>query len=1249
MCAVLAAPSPVVKVWPRDAPDALIYEATNGMFASCEDLVLGGHCHREDVRDTVCAVSCAKQEANDEANNHHRARLLKDDSSWKGKNADGTACCKPGHCQKDMCDHCVNTRYGLHCPSDPVCWMHECKRPPPSPPPPRPPPSPPPPSPPPPPPQPPQSCHRAEQIQTTSVVASDEASGYCWVKIDSPCVDREYIPHGVWFLDDDHGGRLHDKATRKTCSNQYRGWNNFCKANVEYKLADRFETPIGEWGCNSPPGFCHYTDGAEWVYDEDGFDAEEWNRKCGAVFWPTQGSMLPIQEKADTNSLRGPIDWEALELGVTSCNGALCLEPKDSKPTLRASCEDRCTHTGKYGGNGCSFDLDRYSVQLVYLAQLRSSTLLSDGGLSRNSTQRAEVGRQLLMVKHALERVYAITSIRPGALTSPTSSTTLLNAHISALDTMAKIPMQLGAAGYVPSYSRNYYENVVRGYASTFQRLVSALRENVREGTLLNRFVQQDAIEEAKLDQAQSVTVFSLDQTAETMKNAIEGIVVAQKGLESESRVMDAKAGKLSDELEKYKHKELVKMAMTLAFAVADFAGENFADIGKVLTSAAKSATSLAKISKGIESFLSSVDSIGRVTKVLAKTRKIAEIIGRSTQAMQKLSAKMPPKLVNLAKSLSGQIQSWGFDHSDLHLDEDNAEDKLADLARQLNELLPSLGTGAWEEYVADTSSAMNKFLEGYGGGVSGAARDYLGHLKAQSYYGNDFVTEGARFVGAVQHYLNLRAQSAASNITRSAITTVYKVTDDLKEYDMLQNGIMAVRMTTLMLQLQVNTHGLCQSLRYQMTEDYDRCVGPEQANKLNDLCGPFEFGKVSFVPFYRKPCQSTIGLSRAAEEYLGQFESLYSNVEAVVSYADEQVWGVPFAAQDSPFVSLDIAPWSPAPCQSYTAEPKFVLSWCDAAAQTTDYLEILPNSECLIDGATAPEGIVCCRLKQWRTVCDSDQSPPNRPYFELPAFESFKNDTHEGWGKIRFSLEPKHLVQLAEYDSIFVRGMAVHLEGAGINEADAVNLNARLTPVGNMLTRILRRDWLEDESCKAAYEQNANEQCMYENVTFWAGPAGRHSTVAYTSYYHDPTYEQGDIRGSCEGSAPRPVFTADRALDGLYQCTNLDLGSLEAGNVRAMHRSLSTPFNFASIFTTYELSITNRFTEAGVPVDVRSRGIDLTKVKSVRLGLWLKTNGRNTRRRVACEDIGEGSILPKEKREETAEDTQSDTNMEIQ
>ena len=69
MCAVLAAPSPVVKVWPRDAPDALIYEATNGMFAGCEDLVLGGHCHREDVRDTVCAVSCAKQEANDEANN----------------------------------------------------------------------------------------------------------------------------------------------------------------------------------------------------------------------------------------------------------------------------------------------------------------------------------------------------------------------------------------------------------------------------------------------------------------------------------------------------------------------------------------------------------------------------------------------------------------------------------------------------------------------------------------------------------------------------------------------------------------------------------------------------------------------------------------------------------------------------------------------------------------------------------------------------------------------------------------------------------------------------------------------------------------------------------------------------------------------------------------------------------------------------------------------------------------------------
>ena len=110
---------------------------------------------------------------------------------------------------------------------------------------------------------------------------------------------------------------------------------------------------------------------------------------------------------------------------------------------------------------------------------------------------------------------------------------------------------------------------------------------------------------------------------------------------------------------------------------------------------------------------------------------------------------------------------------------------------------------------------------------------------------------------------------------------------------------------------------------------------------------------------------------------------------------------------------------------------------------------------------------------------------------------------------------------------------------------------------------------------------------CMYRNFTFVAAPSDATGTTPQVVSY-GMSYSNPNSRGTCRTIRPQPVFYApDRVVTGptcdppaednkpCYQyCTDQDLSSLEAGDIRSVFVDSAGPFNFAALFTSYVLEV---------------------------------------------------------------------------
>ena len=167
-----------------------------------------------------------------------------------------------------------------------------------------------------------------------------------------------------------------------------------------------------------------------------------------------------------------------------------------------------------------------------------------------------------------------------------------------------------------------------------------------------------------------------------------------------------------------------------------------------------------------------------------------------------------------------------------------------------------------------------------------------------------------------------------------------------------------------------------------------------------------------------------------------------------------------------------------------------------------------------------------------------------------------------------------------SRYNDLLLRGFALYMPGAVFDEGETVT--AKLTPNGQMQQRVY-----DEERAPVCRDLGNQNLCMYRNFTFVAAPSDATGTTPQVVSY-GMSYSNPNSRGTCRTIRPQPVFYApDRVVTGptcdppaedntpCYQyCTDQDLSSLEAGDIRSVFVDSAGPFNFAALFTSYVLEV---------------------------------------------------------------------------
>ena len=808
---------------------------------------------------------------------------------------------------------------------------------------------------------------------------------------------------------------------------------------------------------------------------------------------------------------------------------------------------------------------------------------------------------------------------------------TLVAMQVSTLESMATMVGSMApVVGFVPAFNINFYsDNVLGSYMHSFQALAGKLHTTTNRDQVLRAFITELDIQKKQITGDQSITAVMEQQTIISLSTALSGMSASLTGLNTTADLMKVAADDFQAALKAYKATQKLKMAFDMMMVCADLV---MGDAGAAFSAVTKwgnkdKAGAQGDILKAVNIFADSAYKIGWASK---------DINGAMKKSKQPEA--VTNKLIEQSSEIVEQLESQGVSLQDA----DTSDHRFAQVVSELNEQLPKMGTGFWALYVANNKEYYNGYLTGYNTKVNAAAQHYIDLLEAQASYGNDFVTQGTRFVANAQQLAVNGAQTQAQATTQQAVDDAIGAADYIAEYDMLQQGIIATQMTTLAMQMQNTVRQLCQSFGYQTTRLYHECVGPnvdppQKDNVLNKLCGAFTDGQPGFAPFVIVPYESDAELTNAADAYMQTWSGMYDSAMTATAYVNNAVWGHSTSARDSPFVSLTVKVWDPPTCDASTATRQSEMSLCDSSEPASPNVTFVEGTECLSEGATMPKDGTCCRISYWSNEACTVEPPHNDEslYITRDAFVAFTDASKESWGNLEIALDPTHPAlrkQLDMYDEMFVRGMSVYFEGASIDQSRAIH--ATLTPMGQQTTRVLHQDWskgVTPPACEGvAAEDLIDSLCRFTNYSFVGGPSGGQSSVAYASYYSSPSPSN-----RCNGGyEAKPVFYKDRPLLGpdacdhqtdgpcFQYCTDLDFSSLESGDVASIAHGKQDPYNFASLFSSYNLVVHNGL---GTEVSVQSRsvGIDLGHVKTIRLGMWLKTNGDNSMARDTCNAIG--------------------------
>jgi hypothetical protein len=202
--------------------------------------------------------------------------------------------------------------------------------------------------------------------------------------------------------------------------------------------------------------------------------------------------------------------------------------------------------------------------------------------------------------------------------------------------------------------------------------------------------------------------------------------------------------------------------------------------------------------------------------------------------------------------------------------------------------------------------------------------------------------------------------------------------------------------------------------------------------------------------------------------------------------------------------------------------------------------------------------------------------------YVSDDAWATFKDTSDAAtFGRLNIEIRPDMVMPgTKDYNDLLLRGFALYMPGAVFDEGETVT--AKLTPNGQMQQRVY-----DEERAPVCRDLGNQNLCMYRNFTFVAAPSDATGTTPQVVSY-GMSYSNPNSRGTCRTIRPQPVFYApDRVVTGptcdppaednkpCYQyCTDQDLSSLEAGDIRSVFVDSAGPFNFAALFTSYVLEV---------------------------------------------------------------------------
>lgn len=1084
-----------------------------------------------------------------------------------------------------------------------------------------------------------------------------------------------------------------------------------------------------------------------WTYSDAGqYDASDWNQRCGDTFWGGQGDYIASQtgwlagysvdeyevisgvttqqQCYDLCVLGGyatcawqfngcfgsqtppsprpgndqstywvyavtltadPGYWSAIESVVSYCEGGICASGSDKSDPMVCAGQDGVPACDS-GANGCSFTLNRFAPQLVYVSQLRAQSILEATTFGNGTSRNAAVAK-LIAVQTVLT---SLMSALPAA--GPTSSYDLVKAQVQSLQsTIAAVGAMSSENGFVPTFSLQFYQEtgMLTTYMKQLQTLISKLTEAADSADALTSFSQYLSTEATAITGQQNVLSATQDSTVTALSTALAGMSEALLGLNTTGQLMKQSGTALKSALKAWEKEQETELIVNLCFAVGELVlgiGSGAAGLVKDFTEETSSATK-------VKDILSSLATVGQSTSTVLSA--VDAFKSFSVSSLGTVSSAVYDQAVDAAAALTGM----GVQAADLGTTDTSAA--LVAVATQLDALLPNITTGFWSEYVVNIKSEYNDYLTGYDSTVNGAAQDVVDQVDAQSSYGNAFVTEATRFVAAVQQYVVNNASSQALISNQKALNQTYNTNQQTLSFDLATEATLAVQISGVAMQMYTTIQQMCQTFAFQQTTMYQQCAHSSTSNLLRDTCSAFRKGSAMLQPFAFKPCGTTEVLASQASTYFTKWSSMYESVEKVTSYVLDQNWGA-VEANVNPFLPITLSIWDPPQCDASKGKAQTRTAMCEASSArrqlgllrrhppppspstpppmppppspsmppppppsmpppSTPPPSLPPlsppsvppppwtgectikhcspeaeptitnldsnDTSCVADGGSLPEGSTCCQITEWvyEDTCTSVEKPSG-PFITRAALESFMDPSSDGWGNLSFSIDPSY----GATDEVL---MATLNE---FNELFVSGMSLYLEGAEMQQSQVLLATLVPTgQMTNRVLNSSASriEECEgilsqdEKNLCRWDnytfnGAPAGSQSVSYQSMYNNP------VDGVCSGNLKASVvFSSEHELmcgpEGDTACFSYCTDE----NYQSLNRFAdqpTTPFSLASVYGTFTLSITNSQYkfDPNAPVGLRSYGIDLTNLTAIHLGLWVY--GTQNTQQIQCSDISD-------------------------